>query len=297
MMYVESLLNREMLFMKKYWNAPVRIVASILITNMIILALVGVLILLNRFDDLQTDFLFANSMYMTLGVLNTVVILLLFNKVDKQNPWLLGFQIEKKDALFSSIAIVISFLTVLVFIWTLDYMEIVVAKFQFDQVLSGSFYKLLGIAIVGWFFAALKEEVLARGYFMANLTRMSIPKAILMSSFLFMALHFVMGDFDPFKAASWFKGGIVYAYIYVKSGSLTVSTIVHAAHNLVNDLVIHGAEGALVLLDTKVTTADKLIYEIILGTLLLGLTYLFYGKNGVLTPAGNIKRLWNTGGK
>jgi membrane protease YdiL (CAAX protease family) len=289
-MKVERL--KESIEMKKRWDAPVRIFLTILITNLLIVGMVGLLVWLDRFDDLQTNFIFAHEMYMTVGVLNTLLIIWWYKKVDKKNPWLLGFRFTKKDTLFSIVSVIISLLTVLVFIWILDKMSIVDAEYRFNQVFTSSFYKLLAIAIAGWFFAALKEEVLARGYFMANLSKHSIPKMILMSAFLFMALHFVMGDFDPFKAASWFKGGIVYAYIYVKSGSLTVSTIIHAAHNLVNDLVIHGSAGALVLLNTKVTTADKLVYEIALGSLLLCLTYLFYGKNGLFTPAENLKRLW-----
>jgi membrane protease YdiL (CAAX protease family) len=237
----------------KIWNASARIITAIVITNLLIVALVGLLIGIGRFDDLQTDFIFMHVMFTVLGIINTL----------------------------------------LIFIWFLDYMGVVIAQYQFEQIFTRVFYKLLGIACVGWFFAALKEEVLARGYFMANLNRLTIPKAIFISSLLFMALHFVMGDLDPYKAASWFKGGLVYAYIYVKSRSLTVSTMVHAAHNLVNNLFIHGSQGALVLLNTTVTTADKLIYELVQGTLLLLLTYLFYGKNGVFTPSRNLELLWN----
>lgn len=283
----------ELTKMQIVLNKPFRIFSSIVLTNVLIIAMVGVLIYLNLFDDLKTDFLFAHSMYFTLGVLNTVLLFILIRVVDKKNPWQLGFGLTKKDAIFSLIATALSLLCVLTFIFILDYLNIVVAQFTFKKVLTIDFYWLLGIAMIGWFFAALKEEVLARGYFMMNLTRFSIVNMILISAFLFMALHFVMGDFDPFKAASWFKGGIVYAYIYLKSGSLTVATIVHAAHNLVNDLVIHGSEGAIVLLNTKVTTADKLYYEIGLSLVLLALTYLFYGKNGILTPAENLKKFWN----
>jgi membrane protease YdiL (CAAX protease family) len=283
--------------MKKNWNVPARIFVSILLTNISLAALAGLLVLFNRFDDLNADYLWMHTMAMALGAVNTILVFLLFYKVDKQNPWLLGFHIRKKEMLFSISAIITSFLSVLAFVWTLDQLEIASARYQFHAVFTSSFYKIVGIAIIGYLFAALKEEVLARGYFMMNLKKFSVPNMILISSILFMALHFIMGDFDPFKAASWLKGGMVYAYIYVKSGSLTVSTIVHAAHNLVNDLVIHGTEGALVLLDTEVATSDKLVYEIALGVLLLGLTYSFYGKNGLLTPADNLKLLWSKGEK
>jgi membrane protease YdiL (CAAX protease family) len=256
------------------------------------IALAGLLVLIGRFDDLQTNFYFAHSMYAIVGIVNTVLILWWYKKLDKQNPWQLGFQIGKKDIFFTSLAVIVSLAMVLGFIAGLDYLGIVRADYRFEQVGTSSFYTLLGAAVIGWFFAALKEEVLARGYFMANLTRWSIPKMLFLSALLFMALHFVMGDFDPFKAGSWLKGGIVYGYIYLKSGSLTVSTIVHAAHNLVNDMVIHGSEGALVLLNTKVSTDDKLVYEIALGTILLILTYAFYGKNGLFTPAQNLKMIW-----
>ncbi|SOC08434.1 CAAX prenyl protease-like protein [Ureibacillus xyleni] len=281
--------------MKKNLRGPLRIFASILLTNILIAILTGLLIWFDLFDALQTNFLLFHTMAFTLGLLNTILIFWFIKTVDKKSPKMLGFHLRKKDILFSTVAIIITFITVWVFILALAHIGIVKAQFQFDLVFTGGFYKLLGIAIVGYFFAALKEEVLARGYFMLNLKSFSIPSMILISAILFMALHFIMGDFDPFKAASWLKGGLVYAYIYVKSGSLTTATIVHAAHNLVNDLFIHGADGALVLLNTKVATSDKLVYEFILGVLLLGLTYLFYGKNGLFTPADNLKLLWNKG--
>ncbi|MCI3921080.1 CPBP family intramembrane metalloprotease [Paenibacillus sp. TRM 82003] len=278
--------------MLRRWTAPARITLAILATNVIFIALCGVLIGLGLFDDLRTDYVLMQIMALLFGVLGTLLVLWLFRTLDRTSPWLLGFRMTKKDGLFGVAAVVLSFLAVLLFIVTLDRLGVVTAQYAFDRLGSGAFYELLGLAAVGYFFAALKEEVLARGYFMANLARLGVPAAIVVSAALFMALHFVMGDLDPFKAASWFKGGLVYAYIYVKSGSLTVATIVHAAHNLVNDLVIHGSDGALVFLSAKVSTADKLVYELALGTLLFGLTYLFYGKNGWLTPADNLKRLW-----
>lgn len=176
-------------------------------------------------------------------------------------------------------------------------MGVVSASYHFEKILTGNFYFLLAKATVGWFFAALKEEVLARGYFMAHLNRFSIPKMIVISSLLFMALHFIMGDFDPFKAASWILGGLVYGYMYVKSGSLTVATIVHAAHNHINDLVIHGKDSALVFLASKLPTSDKILYEFALSLLLLALTYAIYGKNGFFTPAANLKQLWANKGE
>ncbi|TSI11040.1 CPBP family intramembrane metalloprotease [Lysinibacillus sp. BW-2-10] len=281
-----------MLQMKKDWHWLKRISLAIVLTNVLIGVMTGLLIWWDLFDDLLNNFLFAHVMYTTLGVLNTLLIVWLFLKVDKKSPWLLGFQFTKRDFLFSCISIFVTLCTALVFIWLADQYGIVNATYHFNQIFTLDFYKLLVIASIGWFFAALKEEVLARGYFMANLNQFSIPKAIFISSILFMALHFIMGDFDPFKAASWLKGGIVYAYIYVKSGSLTVATIVHAAHNHINDLIIHGNDGALVLLASKIATSDKLIYEFALFVLLLGLTYLVYGRNGVFTPAPNLKTLW-----
>lgn len=278
--------------MNKLWNAPLRITAAILATNLVLVALSGILMALGRFDNLTTDYTFMLVMALLLGILDTIVVFWLFRKLDRTSPNRMGLGLSRKDIRFSIMAVVLSILCVLLFIWSLDQLGVVEARYAFDRLQTSTFYELLGLAMLGYFFAALKEEVLARGYFMANLTRLSIPMSIVVSAVLFMALHFIMGDLDPYKAASWLKGGIVYAYMYVKSGTLTVPTIVHAAHNLVNDLFIHGADGALVFLSSKVSTADKLVYEIALGTLLLALTYLFYGKNGLLTPADQLKRLW-----
>lgn len=277
----------------KKGNSTIRIIVAIVISYIVMAIVAGTLQIMGLFDVMFTNFTFMQYMITLVGVLNTIAILALYAKVDKKKPILLGFGLRGKDVLFSVLGIMVTFLTVVSFIWLLDQTGTVVAVFQWENFVTGNFIKLLIIGMVGWFFAALKEEVLARGYFMSNLHRFGIKKMLLVTAFIFMALHFVTAGVDIFKAGSWFLGGIMYGYIYMKSGSLIVATIIHAAHNQMNDIVIHGSEAAFVFLNSTVALSDKLIYEFILSLLIIALTFVFYGKNGWLTPADNLRTLWS----
>ncbi|GAA0321741.1 hypothetical protein GCM10008967_10300 [Bacillus carboniphilus] len=280
----------EGVFQMKKYSAGIRIGVSILLTFVIMAVVIGVLAALGRMDDLFSNYPFMMMMAFVLAIPATILPLVMFKMWDQKNPWKIGWHFKKKDMIFSVVAVLLSFTCVISFILILDGMDRIEAgMLSFNQVKFSIFL----IACIGYFFAALKEEVLVRAYFMSNLSKLGMVKMILISSILFTCLHFPTGGIDPFRMGSWFVGGLVFAYIYLKSGSVVVATVVHAVHNLVNDMAIHGAEGvAIFTLNQTVSLSDKLFYEVALGLILVVLTYGFYGKNGVFTPAQNLIELW-----
>lgn len=278
----------------KRFVATWRIVLAIVITFLIFGVIAGGLQAFGKFDDMLTNYVWMQSMFALVGALNTFALLVLYQRVNRKNPMQLGFLLNRKHMVFSLFCVIITLFTVVGFVIILDLQNKVSITFEWETFLTANFIKFLFIGMVGWFLAALKEEVLARGYFMANLNSFGFWKMLFISSFLFMAMHFVTNGFDVMKAGSWFLGGIVYGYIYLKSGSLIVSTIVHAAHNQLNDLVIHGSEAAFIWLDATVSLSDKLAYEFVLSALLILLTNVMYGKNGWVTPAENLQTLWQS---
>ncbi|MCI3921192.1 hypothetical protein MO973_13195 [Paenibacillus sp. TRM 82003] len=95
-------------------------------------------------------------------------------------------------------------------------------------------------------------------------------------------------------ARSWFLGDVVYSYVYVKSGSLTVAAVTHGIHNVLNELVLGHAENfALLEVNRYVLGSEKMLYEAALKTTLIVVVIIVYRRTGGLfAPASALSRLW-----
>jgi hypothetical protein len=81
----------------------------------------------------------------------------------------------------------------------------------------------LSVAVI----APLTEEIFFRGFLYAGLrTRVGMPKAMLISTLFFTALHFSVDAFIPI-----FVLGLFLAWVYEKTGSLYPGILLHAANN------------------------------------------------------------------
>jgi membrane protease YdiL (CAAX protease family) len=128
---------------------------------------------------------------------------------------------------------------------------------------------------------------------MFHLRKNNVLAIIVISSLLFAVIHIPMKGIDPFKMIGWFLGGITYAYMYMKSGNLVVPTLAHAIHNFTGDFMIYSHLGfSLFELSSDIGDDMKLLFKVPLALVLILLTILFYGKNGLLTPAPSINKLW-----
>jgi len=159
----------------------------------------------------------------------------------------------------------------------------------------------LSIFLIGFLgeFGALHEEIESRGYFLTLLQKpYGAPLALLFSALLFMLGHI------PFKGINWMLvanlfGGIGFGYLYLKSGSIWVGLMAHAAHNLATDLFFTGSNNgvsvgiALFHFADKLTLAQRLPYDAILMILMILLAYIGYGKGrGFWAPAPRLARRW-----
>ncbi len=92
----------------------------------------------------------------------------------------------------------------------------------------------------------IAEEALLRGLVLQALLAkpMSERRAIVVSAFLFAAIHFNLEMF-----AGVFLGGLLYGWMFVRTGSLLPSMVAHAFHN------------ALCVLLTRMDSVPKSIYE------------------------------------
>lgn len=139
----------------------------------------------------------------------------------------------------------------------------------------------------------MQEEVLNRGYMFANLHRLRPLGMLLAASFLFALTHIPTKGLHMYPLLIHFIGGLCYGYVYLKSGSLWISSAVHAAHNWALDLWFNDDYGvSLVSFAVPLTDGTKLLQQALLVLLILVLTYGFYGRNGIWTPADNLNALW-----
>ena len=148
-------------------------------------------------------------------------------------------------------------------------------------------------------FGALHEEVESRGYFFTLLQQ---PYGVALA-LLFSALLFSLGHI-PFKGVNWmlianFFGGIGFGYLYLKSGSIWVALMAHAAHNLATDLFFTGTGNgvsvniALFHFGDKLTLAQRLPYDAILMLLMIAVAYVGFGwGTRFFAPSPRLLRRW-----
>jgi membrane protease YdiL (CAAX protease family) len=140
----------------------------------------------------------------------------------------------------------------------------------------------------------LHEEVLARGYILMVVERRAgAGRAILISALCFVLLHIPVRGISS-MAVSWLLGGLLYGYLYVKSGSLLVTLAAHVLHNIAGDLFLYSDNGVSVLhFATPLSGTEKIGFKLILTLLLLGLASLIYGRGmSFLEPSRRLSERW-----
>ncbi|MER3482205.1 MAG: hypothetical protein C4332_02635 [Meiothermus sp.] len=144
----------------------------------------------------------------------------------------------------------------------------------------------LGLLLIGFLgeFGVLHEEVLNRGYILPLLrSRYGTAWALLVSAVLFSLSHAIFKRVD-FMLVSHFLVGIALGYMYLKSGSLTLTTTVHAFHNFAADLFLQGNNNGVSLgigvfqFSAHLGALERLAFDLLLALATLGLTYWAYGR-------------------
>ncbi len=93
---------------------------------------------------------------------------------------------------------------------------------------------------------------------------------------------------------TWLLAGVVYGYVYLKSGSLWVAAGVHAAHNWGADLFLYSDLAPSVFAFTPALgLLEKTVFEVLLSLLMLGLIYVAYGRRTpFLEPSSRLRERW-----
>lgn len=197
-----------------------------------------------------------------------------------------GFGLNRRDAAVLALGAAVTLSLHWAYIWGLDWLG-VRAVSALAPVWGAVALGVIGQA--GTFF----EEVLFRGYVLTRLRRGGVGWAILISAVLFCLVHIpVRGVSD--LVLSWLIGGLVYGYLYVKSGSLWVAGGYHLLHNVAADLFLYSDNGvALVQFAAPLGMAEKLGAKLLLAAVVVLITFLIYGRGTrFLEPAPHLRERW-----
>ncbi|RKQ16753.1 CPBP family intramembrane metalloprotease [Lysinibacillus endophyticus] len=203
--------------------------------------------------------------------------LLFYKLVDGKQIRTLGFQFKRKDLLFSISSIVLTVLFVFIVSMVASNLGVVDAQWYLGVFVEPSFYVLFIMVFVSWFVAAFYEEVLFRGYFVANLKFLSKKKLYLMTSFLFMIFHIFKG-LDPISIVVLMLMSCVFLNVYLKSGSLLPCIFAHLIYNFSTSHLVGSSDIAILKFDGDIGLLNLIVIGLFMMTTLV-LTKIFYGKN------------------
>jgi membrane protease YdiL (CAAX protease family) len=220
-----------------------------------------------------------------MGAIWVCIVLILLRYWENKKLSDLGCTLTNVDKWFLIFSFLISLLFIVGFIVFQEFTDNQITL-SWNLVQDHQYFFLLAASSLGWTSAAFKEELLSRGFVMYQLRHMNVHAMVAVSAVFFMLLHVPTNGFDLYKVVSWLLGGVLYAYAYVKSGSILVSTGLHAIHNFLNELILGRAlDFSIVALQHPITEAEKLLYEMALKFALLLLVLLIYrGRKDNIAP-------------
>jgi membrane protease YdiL (CAAX protease family) len=141
---------------------------------------------------------------------------------------------------------------------------------------------------IGCMVMAFQEELMLRGFYLSYLRPVAALSAMYVAYTGLMILNGMQG-LNPFAVMTWFVGGTVYMYMYLKSGTIWLPVLANGLHDLSLHIYMDTDPGMQLLdLSSNRYTIEVFIYELALGISLLAITIAFFGKNGLLTPAERI---------
>ncbi|MNU82334.1 CAAX amino terminal protease self- immunity [compost metagenome] len=276
-------------------NSPLRLLAAVAFNFAVMYTFLGTLVWLGVIDRVRTDYSFLAWMNILVGVLLSGGTFLVYRFLDRGSPLAFGFRMNRRDGVFAGVTLLLSVIFAIAFIAIIGQDQGLGAEFQLHKLARPSMIGLMMLGLIGWIVAVMQEEVLYRGYFYANLQRLHPLVLILVSAFFFSLTHIPTKGIALIPLIIHFVGGIGYGYVYFKSGSLLLSTLLHGMHNFLLDILFNNDYSVtLVTLAHPLDDSVKLAQQLMLLAAILLITHVFYGRNGAFTPADNLRKMWNT---
>jgi membrane protease YdiL (CAAX protease family) len=170
--------------------------------------------------------------------------LLFFKLIDRKPLSSLGFRFRGKDILFSIASIFLTLAIFAIVVMISSHNGSISAEWNTAVWSRWEFYLSFLMVFFAWFVAAFYEELLFRGYFVANLNFLSLKKLYVITSIIFMVFHLFKG-YDLLSNFILMVMSGVFLTIYLKSGSLLPCTFAHLIFNFTNTHLVGPSDIAL----------------------------------------------------
>ena len=198
-----------------------------------------------------------------LGVL--VIVLLLLTLVDGLPISALGLTLTFTDMIGALLGAVTTVGLALAFVGWLNQSGKIQTKRQ-ALTLNGARLANLSLGWLVLFIVVLQEEVLYRGYVMVNLHTLSTTAQLLISTAIFVLVHFLTNKVNRFQVISWSVSGLVLGGAYLISGSLWVSIVLHYATDLTNVMIFNiTGQSSLLAISPALSERQRAVYRGVYG--------------------------------
>lgn len=227
---------------------------------------------------IYSENLYIWGIYATIGsLIPTILTLLFFKFVDKKGIKTLGFRFSSKDAMFFIAIFILMSSISLALIWFVSKATQIPVHWNLAILSDVTFYFKLFCVLIGWFFAAFYEEILYRGYFVANLRSLSKGKLYVIISIIFMLSHVFKG-LDPIYAVILMIMSMAFIYVYLSSGSILPITLAHMTYNFITPHLIGTSDISILVVDMEKQPFSVLYIIVLFLVLFVSLSKLFYRK-------------------
>jgi membrane protease YdiL (CAAX protease family) len=134
----------------------------------------------------------------------------------------------------------------------------------------------MGLGLLVLLVVVLQEEVLYRGYVVLNVQSLGALAVILISTLIFVLIHFLTNRVNRFQVVSWTVSGLVLAAAYLASGSIWVPVILHYATDLTNVLVFNiTGQSSLFAISPALSEQQRAVYRGVYGMAVMAIFLLF----------------------
>jgi membrane protease YdiL (CAAX protease family) len=128
--------------------------------------------------------------------------------------------------------------------------------------IGSSAVKLFFINLIMWFPQGASEELLFRGYMIPRIeSRYKRAVAVFFSSLLFSVFHSLNMGYTPLASVNLFLIAVLFALIYIKTGSIWMTSAIHTMWNLsqgnIYGLQVSGNEAHAAIINTAYAADAK----------------------------------------
>lgn len=231
----------------------------------------------------------SNTVLLLGGAANLIILiltLLLVVGLDKKPLSALGLTFSGQDALFALAGAASTALLAIVFArWrqrgqTQDTTQPPAAN------TAGTRQLIIGSVVL--LVVAVQEEFLYRGYITLNLAQLNPIWILVITTVIFVLIHFLTNRVGKYQIVSWTVSGLVLAGVYLVSGSIWVAIILHLATDLTNVLVFHITGQPMGTAVPTLPVKDRAVYRVVYGVVIVALLAGCYQTPASGPPAGSV---------